>query len=86
MSHAIIDWSIESHLVCRGLSRDWKILHRDISTRNFLWNEMNSIPAEDVASVPTVFIGHLLDARYVVLCLESWFHLIFFLGNPSTGH
>jgi len=65
----IIEWSIESHLVCRGIFRDRNILHRDISTGNFVWNEMNSVPAEDVASVPTVFIGHLLDARYVVLFL-----------------
>jgi len=55
--------------VCRGIFRDRNILHRDISTGNFVWNEMNSVPAEDVASVPTVFIGHLLDARYVVLFL-----------------
>ena len=66
-SPAIIDRSIESHLMCRGLFRDRKILHRDISTGNYLWNEMNSVPAEDDASV---FICHLLDPKYVAL--QPW--------------
>ena len=59
------------YAVCRGLFRDRGILHRDISTGNVLWNESDSgtIPAEDTAPVPTVFIGHLLDPRHVALPL-----------------
>jgi len=63
----IIDWSIESHLVCRGLFRGRGVLHRDISTGNLLWNESKSVPNEGTAQVPPVFIEHLLDPRHVAL-------------------
>ena len=66
---ANIDLKIRLYIVCRGLFRDRGILHRDRSAGNVLWDESDSVPAEDTAPVPTVFIGHLLDARHVALPL-----------------
>ena len=52
--------------MCRGLFRDRGVLHRDIRPDNLLWNDSSTIPAAGAAPVPTVFISHLLDPRYVI--------------------
>jgi len=82
----IVDQEIESYIVCRGLFRDRGILHRDISPANILWDDSGPTPTTGIAEVPTIFLGHLLDPRYVSLHLSGWFELSSMLVNRSINH